>query len=168
MDVRFINPFIMAIKNVFSTMVRTEVTVGKPQVRTAELRSADVSGVIGLSGDATGAVVLSFPRVVACKVASMFAGAELTPEDEDFADAIGELANMIAGNAKKDFGGVAVTISLPSVIVGAGHQVSQLRASPQLVIPCQTPMGPFNVEVAMLVPKKGAAQPETEAVGAAT
>jgi CheY-specific phosphatase CheX len=75
MDVRFINPFIVAIKNIFSTMVRTEVTVGKPRVRTEELRSADVSGVIGLSGDATGAVVLSFPRVVACKVASMFAGA---------------------------------------------------------------------------------------------
>jgi chemotaxis protein CheX len=168
MDVRFVNPFVAAIKNVFSTMVGVEVTIGKPHVRTEEFRSADVSGIIGLSGDATGAIVLSFPRVVACKVASMFAGAELGPEHEDFTDAIGELANMIAGNAKKDFGGLAVSISLPSVIVGAGHQVCQLKDSPQLVIPCQTPMGPFNVEVAMLAPKKGAAPPETEAVGAAT
>ena len=168
MDVRFINPFISAIRNVFSTMVRTEVTIGKPQVRPGDLCSADVSGVIGLSGDATGAVVLSFPKVVACKIASMFAGAELSLEHPDFTDAIGELANMVAGNAKKDFSGLNVSISLPSVIVGAGHQVSQLRNSVQLVIPCQTPMGPFNVEVAMVAHKKAAAQNRPAAVGVST
>ncbi len=166
MDVRFINPFIAAIKNVFSTMVKTDVTIGKPMIRPGDHRSADVSGVIGLSGDVAGAVVLSFPKEVACRLASAFAGTELTVDDEDFTDAIGELANMVAGNAKKDLSGFSVSISLPSVIVGAGHTVSQsAKAGPQLVIPCQSPFGPFEVEVAMVAKKSAVA--ELEAVGAA-
>ena len=152
-------------------MVQTEVGIGKSMIRTEELHSADVSGVIGLSGDVAGAVVLSFPARVASKLASRFAGVELDVGQEDFSDAIGELTNMVAGNAKKDFGGLNVTISLPSVIVGAGHQVSQSSNSPQLVIPCQTLLGPFNVEVAMVVHKKSEATPAPappERVGAAT
>lgn len=32
MDVRFINPFIAATKSVFSTMVDTEIVIGRPSV----------------------------------------------------------------------------------------------------------------------------------------
>ena len=166
MDVKFINPFIAAIKNVFSTMVQVEVSVGKPQLRSDQISSADVSGVIGLSGDVTGAVVLSFPEKVATRLASKFAGVEMEIDHPDFADAVGELTNMVAGNAKKDLTGLSVSISLPSVIVGAQHEVSQLKACPQLVIPCQTPLGPFNVEVSMLVEKQSQARAEPAAVGA--
>lgn len=153
MDVRFINPFISSIKAVFRTMVNTEVTVGKPYVHNESAATADVSGVIGFSGDASGCVVLSFPKEVACKAASAFAGIDIDEAHPDFADAVGELANMIAGNAKKDFAGMSVSISLPSVIVGKEHVVSQSRLCPRLIIPCETGLGTFQVEVAMIVEK---------------
>ena len=67
----------------------------------------------------------------------------------------------------KDFTGFNVSISLPSVIIGAGHQVAQSpKASPQVVFPCQSPFGPFEVEVALLV--ENAVQAKPEAVGAAS
>ncbi len=166
MDVRLINPFVAAISNVFETMVNVKVKIGKPVLKSAEMISADVSGVIGLSGDVQGCVVLSFPGPVACKLASAFAGEEMTMEHPDFADAIGELANMVAGNAKKDFGDYNAAISLPSVITGAGHNVSQSKAYPYLVIPCETPMGSFNVEVAFVAEKKTETAPQP--AGAAT
>jgi chemotaxis protein CheX len=50
MDVRYVNPFMAAVRNVFATMVHTEVTAGRPSLRPQENRSADVSGVIGFSG----------------------------------------------------------------------------------------------------------------------
>lgn len=153
MDVRYINPFIRAIKNVFSTMLKTEVAVQKPHVKTDARASADVSGVIGFTGDATGCVVLSFPKEVACNAASTFAGLPITLESPDLVDAIGELANMVAGNAKKDFEGVRISISLPSVIIGEDHIVGQSRMVPRLVIPCNSPLGDFYVEVAMKVDK---------------
>ena len=91
-----------------------------------------------------------------CVLASSFAGVELGMNHPDFTDAIGELANMVAGNAKKDFPDSEVSISLPSVIIGPGHTVSQSKASPFLVIPCETDFGQFNVEVAMIVNTKKA------------
>jgi chemotaxis protein CheX len=166
MDVRYINAFISSISNVFKTMLNTEVSVGKPLLKETEMKSADVSGVIGLSGGVQGCVVLSFPLDVACKLATAFAGAELGPDDPDFADAIGELTNMVAGNAKKDFPGVHASISLPSVITGEGHTVSQSRSSPFLVIPCETGKGSFNVEVALIEKKKESSTVSAAAVGA--
>lgn len=167
MDVRLINPFIAAIGNVFETMVNIKVTVGKPTLKSDEMVSADVSGVIGLSGDVQGCVVLSFSEDVACKLAGAFSGQEMTMDHPDFADAIGELANMVAGNAKKDFCGFKANISLPSVITGAGHTVSQSKAFPYLIIPCSTPIGDFRVEVAF-VTKDERAKAHAKASCAAT
>ncbi len=163
MDVRYINPFMRAIKNVFSTMLNLDVGLRKPHIKTDGTASADVSGVIGFSGDAAGCVVLSFPNDVACKIATRFAGMPITPESPDMVDAIGELANMVAGNAKKDFEGVQIQISLPSVVIGKDHVIGQSRMSPRLVIPCGSPLGDFYVEVAMRVEK-----PVVVAQGAST
>jgi chemotaxis protein CheX len=157
MDVKFVNAFIGSIINVFKTMVHVDVKVGKPAIREAKLVSAEVSGVIGLSGDIVGSVVLSFPGDSATKLASAFAGAPLTLDSPDFADAIGELANMVAGNAKKDFDGYNASISLPSVIIGPGHSVSQSKVWPFLVIPCETPLGLFSVEIALKTIKRSLA-----------
>jgi chemotaxis protein CheX len=167
MDVKFINPFVNAITNVFETMVHTKVTIGKPMLKQADVVTAEVSGIIGLSGDVQGCVVLSFSGEVACKVASTFAGTELTLKSPDFSDAIGELANMVAGNAKKDFEGHHASISLPSVIIGPGHRVSQSRSSPFLIIPCQTALGNFTVEVALIASKQAGSKPAQPAMAGA-
>jgi len=166
MDVRFINPFILAINNVFETMLNTKVKVGKPLLKKADRLTAEVSGIIGLSGDVQGCVVLSFPDEVACRIASAFAGEELALDSPDFPDAIGELTNMVAGNAKKDFTGCETSISLPSVIIGPGHIVSQSKTSPFLVIPCETSLGRINVEVALIPVKKPASKATRSVAGA--
>lgn len=159
MDVRFINPFIASIKNVFSTMVATDIQIGKPFiVKASEEPGADVSSVIGLSGDAVGCVVLGLPMQTAINAASKFAGIEMTQDHPDFGDALGELCNMVAGQAKANFGDeFQVTISLPSVIIGKEHVVSQSRAKPRLALPCESALGKFHVEVAMVIEKKAEA-----------
>ena len=153
MDVRYINPFIKSIGNVFKTMLSVDIAFDKPRLTAEKMDRPDVSGVIGFSGDASGAVVLSFQKHVAAKIVSQFAGAELDIGHEDFADAIGELANMVAGGAKSDFEGLDISISLPSVIIGEKHEVSPSNAYPQLVIPCNSPLGSFNVCVTMKIEK---------------
>ena len=149
MDVQYINPFVMAVKRVFETTLRTKVQIGKAFVKHDPSASADVSGVIGLSGDVVGCVVLSLPSAVAAKAASEFAGTGIDENHPDFADAIGELANMVVGSAKKEFQGVDVSFSLPSVITGKQHMVSTPRQTPRIVIPCETQFGPVYVEVGM-------------------
>lgn len=153
MDIRYINPFIKSIQNVFKTMLSAEVEFGKPHVGTDNEPRPDVSGIIGFSGDATGSVVLSFSQDVAINAASTFAGMPMEMHTEDFADAIGELANMVAGGAKAEFEGLNVNISLPSVIIGEGHEVSRSGVYPRLVIPCNCALGTFVVGVSMKVQK---------------
>jgi chemotaxis protein CheX len=152
MDVRFINPFVAATKTVFTTMVATDINIGKPYIiRAHQEQSADVSAVIGMSGDAVGCVVLSLPMQTACNVASKFAGTPLNQSHPDFSDALGELANMVAGQAKAKFEALNVSISLPSVIVGQEHVVSQSRAKPRLALPCHSDLGDFTVEVVLVI-----------------
>lgn len=169
MDVRFINPFMVSIHQVFKTMVNLEIQVLKPTLKRKGETSADVSSVIGFSGDAAGACVLCFSSEVACRLAGAFAGEEMTPQHPDFADALGELANMIAGGAKARFDGLSVSISLPSVIIGKEHEVSVTGVSsdaPRLMIPCESEMGNFFVEIAMVV-KTPKDQTESKAAPAA-
>jgi len=156
MDVEYINPFVGAVQNVFRTMLGLEAKFGKPYLKQEETACADVSAVIGFSGDAAGSVVISFPKLVAARTASTFAGMDLKEDHPDFADALGELANMVAGNAKKDFEGVDISISLPNVIIGENHRVSRSNAVPRLVIPCESSLGPFYVEVGMKIEKAAA------------
>ncbi len=169
MDVRYINPFIVSIKDVFSTMAGVEVEVLKPKMKLGHSETVGVTGVIGLSGDALGACLLCFPTDVACKLASAFSGEEMNESHPDFADAIGELANMVAGGAKGQLDGLAISISLPSVVIGDPHEVIMTGApsgTPRLIIPCQTELGQFHVEVAMVVGEQ-AGQQQTNAASAA-
>ncbi len=156
MDVRFINPFIKSIRNVYQTMMRTDIVFGKPQVKTDGCKNPDVSAVIGYSGDASGAVVIAYQRQAAITTASKFASMELDVSHPDFADALGEIANMIAGGAKAEFEGLDVDPSLPSVIVGDNHEVSNSKVNPSLTIPCDCSFGAFNVHVTMKLEKQAA------------
>jgi chemotaxis protein CheX len=156
MDVRYINPFVKSVSNTFETMCGLAVTVGKAQLKIGDDPRTDVSAIVGLSGDAAGSVVLHFTFESASKVASAFAGTEITPKHPDFADALGELANMVTGGAKCQFEGLSISISLPSVVVGHNHNVSASKSSPRIVIPCTTTAGIFYIEVGMVLAKPAA------------
>ncbi len=156
MDVRFINPFVKSICNTFETMCSLPVTVKKPEMKTDNGPTSDVSSIIGFSGDAAGSVALHFSFDTASQLATKFAGIDITPEHDDFADAIGELANMVAGGAKAQFQGVDVSISLPNVIVGLNHNLSASKSVPRIIIPCDTELGSFIVEIGMILTKQPA------------
>ena len=145
-DPKLIVPAMNSVKAVFQTMVKVDVTIERPTIKTLPGVSYDVSGIIGLSGDLAGSIVLSFPTDTASKLVSQFAGCPLDPTSPEFPDAVGELANMIAGGAKKAFGFKA-NISTPNVVIGSGHVIARLSDVPCVVIPCKTALGDFAVEI---------------------
>ncbi|MCH8966902.1 MAG: chemotaxis protein CheX [Planctomycetes bacterium] len=166
MDVRYINPFVKSICNTFETMCELKVSVGKPTLSEDQSAANDVSAIIGFSGDAAGSVVLRFSFDVAAKIASSFAKIEITPDHADFADALGELANMVAGGAKSKFEGLMISISLPNVVIGKHHHFPVSKNAPRLIIPCGTSVGSFNVEIGMVLARKGGKIPELATSGA--
>jgi chemotaxis protein CheX len=147
MDPQYIKPFIASIQNVFSTMMQLPVTVKAPKIKDNPSTTYDVSGIIGLSGDVVGSVVLSFPKDTAERIVSLLTGSPMTADSPDFADAIGEIVNMVSGGAKASFAGKKVSISCPSVVVGPGHKVAKQHDAPTIVIPCATDCGEVAIEV---------------------
>jgi chemotaxis protein CheX len=149
MNVRYINPFVTSTKNVFATMLNTHVLIGKARVREPDEARADVAALIGFSGDASGSVRLCFSRITAVRVASKFAETDVAPASPELADALGELANMVAGHAKASLEGLDVSISLPRVLLGGTDALPAGSHSPVLVLPCDSALGRFSVEVTM-------------------
>lgn len=150
MDANYILPYIESTKNVFQTMMQLTVRVGKPTPQSAiPSHSSDVSGIIGMSGDVVGVTILSFPMETAKAIVTKFVGMEMPEDSEDFGDAIGELVNMVTGGAKAKFEGKDVSISCPSVVVGANHKVQQMSDATAISIPCSCDCGSFAVEVSI-------------------
>jgi chemotaxis protein CheX len=148
MNVNYINPFLIAIQNVFKTMIDIPITLGKPLIKKGKAADHEVSGIIGLSGEVTGSVVISLSEKVALRLASAMLHEEITEIEGDGTDAIGEIANMIAGNAKAKFPTDKTTLSVPNVIIGK-HKVSYPSGIPIISIPCETESGNVVVDIAL-------------------
>jgi len=147
MDPNYITPFIRSIQNVFTTMLQLDVKVESPSIKADSTASFDVTGIIGLSGDVVGSVVLSLPASTAEATVARFTGMELDVNSEDFADAVGELVNMVAGGAKAMFVNRDVSISCPSVVLGENHRIAAPKDVPCIVIPCRTDCGELAIEI---------------------
>lgn len=149
MDASYIKPFIASIQNVFVTMLQLPVTVQAPRLKAKPELNYDVSGIIGMSGDVVGTVTLSLPKDTAERIVALFCGQPLATDNPDFADAVGELVNMVSGGAKAMFSGKRVSISCPSVVIGAKHIVATQADTPCIVIPCSTDCGELAIELAI-------------------
>lgn len=149
MDAGMITPFINAIQNVFSTMFQLPVEIGEPRLKTDHKGTHDISGIIGVSGEMVGTIVLSMPSDAATSIVTLFTGMDFDTDSPDFADAVGELINMISGNAKAEFQRKNVSISCPSVVIGADHTIAVQSGTPCVLIPCTTDCGEVVLEVAL-------------------
>ncbi|MBD3419171.1 MAG: chemotaxis protein CheX [Chitinivibrionales bacterium] len=149
MDVSFVNPFLKATDDTFKTMLNVELAIGAPTLKKDAKHAFDVSGVIGLSGEAQGLISVSFPRDIAFKVVSTLIGAEVKEVGAELIDGIGEIANIIAGNAKQYLTEYNLSISLPNVVVGADHRIEVQSGIPTIIVPLSSPIGDFAMEVAL-------------------
>jgi chemotaxis protein CheX len=149
MDAKWINAFLTTTVGVFRTMFSIEAIPGTPRLKVEPFPTADISGIIGFSGEAQGSIALSFPSGTALKVVSALIGAPMQELGTEVADAIGELANIVAGNVKKEIPQVQLSISLPQVVVGPSHKISGQSTIPTIVVPFTTPMGEFAIEICL-------------------
>ena len=138
-----------AAEHVFRAALRRDGAFGKPvRGRLPNLQN-DASAIIGRTGDVVGTVVLSLPAATASKIVECFVGSPIDIKNVDFADAVGELVNMISGGATAKFDGQEVRISCPSVVIGQGHTVQQPSGSVSISIPCESSCGGFSVDVSI-------------------
>lgn len=149
MDVTIVNPFISSAIETFKTMLDEKIIPAKPYVKKDKVNLYDVSGIIGISGKAQGSIALSFSKNAALKVVSRMLGYQLKVIGPELSDGIGELTNIIVGYAKKDLTRLALSISLPNVIVGKHHMLKAPMEVATMVVPFTSGMGEFAMEVTL-------------------
>ncbi|GHU09523.1 chemotaxis protein CheX [Spirochaetia bacterium] len=137
---QYIQPFIDVCINVFKEFIGVDLIVERPYISDqSSVTEWDVSGVIGLTGEARGAVVISMKKDLALRLTTELTGTGHTEFDSDVADAIGEVINIIAGNAKRGLEETfRLVISLPTIIQGKQHSIKWPTAQTRIIcIPFQ-------------------------------
>lgn len=147
MKAKYINPFLAASLNLFKDYLEVNCSHQPPFLNTEPQNLKEVSGIIGLAGETVGAVVLSFDRQTAINMAEKFAGKKFVGLTNDVIDAVGELVNIIAGNAKKDLVDFRIVISLPGVVTGTDAKIKWPSGIPVITIPFTSDMGEWSVNV---------------------
>jgi len=123
---KYIQPFIKVCESVFRNFCKAEAKVGRVFfiARDNQDLNWDISGIIGLSGQISGAVSISMRDIVAFRITKNLTTVEHSSFDIDVIDAIGEIINIIAGNVKKEFEeSFRTAISLPSIVEGKSHRI---------------------------------------------
>ena len=149
MDVKLINPFIDATMYVLETLASTKATAGKPYVKKNGAAQGDISGVIGLSGEARGTISVSFSEKCIAGIVSKMFGEEITGVDDEVKDAVGEITNMISGQARQRLAqeGRILKGGVPTVVVGKNHSITHITNRPVIAIPFESQYGGFSIEV---------------------
>lgn len=113
-------------RSVFSTMLGVELMHLPLEVDPLTHFTDCISAMVGLAGTYNGLVSIHQPVSLGTKLASIMLDMELEEGDQDVLDALGEVANMIAGNFKQHLskGGQDVRLSTPSVATGRDYMIS--------------------------------------------
>ncbi|MCX8111532.1 MAG: chemotaxis protein CheX [Syntrophorhabdaceae bacterium] len=137
MDVQYINPFIVAAQTVFKTMLSINIDMGKPQLKNTCVTSGDITGIMGLAGDKKGTVAISLREQGAKYIYKTLIGDECDGITQDVVDAVGEITNIISGQARKEFEkkGINLNAAIPMVIVGKRVEMNFITKLPIISLP---------------------------------
>lgn len=94
----------------------------------------DYTGIIGISGNRRGNVYFTAPRQMLGYLLMVQGETEIN--DENCTDLVGEIANTLSGNARRDLGRDFM-ISVPVVLRGKPDQLLLAKENRSFVIPIQ-------------------------------
>jgi len=108
----------LATREVFEIMLGCNLQAGNGAPPTG-----DFTAMVGIAGQLCGLLTLRCSAHSAALMASKMLGADIKESDPQLWDAVGEIANMIAGNFKNKLTGMGdrCLLSVPTVITGTDY-----------------------------------------------
>ena len=152
-EIDYINPVIAGLEGVFKTMLDCQVERTGLGLMENSHALYPVSGIIGVSGKGVGTIVVSMQRSVALKIAEVMLMMEgLTEIDNDVLDAVGEITNMVCGDAKAKLAQFQLSISLPNILCGEECWLHFPQNSHPISIPFKCPWGLLALQIGFSFP----------------
>ncbi len=148
MNVELAKPFIKAAVDVLSMMAMVTPRPGKPYVKKNSNAVGDVTGIVGITGDMNGTISITFTKNCAVTIVKNMLGDDIQDIVQDVQDAVGEIVNMVSGQARAGLveQGLNFSGSTPSVIMGDNHTISHISSATIMAIPFSTDAGDFTIE----------------------
>ena len=154
-DVNLLNPFIAATLECLQQMAQAKPERKRVFVKTDPLMHGDICGIIGMTNGITGSCVVSFPEMLARRIV-----ARLLSDDPNtiaagmVEDGIGEVANMVAGGAKRKFVDTPYRFDISTPTVVHGEPVKLFNPADTVAIACEFSADPtwpetFLIEIAL-------------------
>ncbi|HOT45258.1 MAG TPA: chemotaxis protein CheX [Spirochaetota bacterium] len=150
-NAEFVNPFLEAASAVFKSILNVDLRRGKLVIKESPIPSLDVAILIGITGGVTGEVVYSMGYNMAFKIAqTLVPGLTDDQVKHEYKDVMGEMANMITGNAMNLFAttGKRINMTTPTVVEGKDFTITLIKQT-TLGINLYSPMGQLEMNVAL-------------------
>jgi len=143
------NILINAMLEVFSSMIFIDITAEPAEKDGTAAMEYNLVSLIGLAGDLKGILAIQCPGAVAMGITSAMLGMEVTELGGDVKDAIGEIANMVAGGLKEGLipAGKKIELAIPTTVIGTSVRTSGLSGASRVMIPFTCPLGRFGIEL---------------------
>lgn len=150
MRIELLNPFIVAAGEVLNQELGVKANRGKLSLQRDTYVSDDITVLISLVGDIWGVAIISLSFDTAKTIVSHMLGEEITEFNELAQSGVGELGNVITGQAatKLAQAGYKADISVPTMIVGKGSRISTFDID-RLIVPLETEFGVVSLTLAL-------------------
>ncbi len=130
-----VSVFVDSVLHYFTTTVQQVAECGTPYLalgRTPEI--SDYTGMIRISGQREGVVFFTAPKSMLCVMLMRMQETDMS--HDNLCDLVGEIANTLSGNARRDFG-PQFKISVPSIVCGREAEVAYPANTRPIVIPIE-------------------------------
>jgi chemotaxis protein CheX len=157
MEPRLIDIFIASARFVLESIGLAPLAVGDTALEKGHRRFGDLISRIDLSGEKTsGNLVVGFESATACGIAAALLGEPQPELNDDVRSVIGEITNMVCGDAKRRLGEIGIVIGMARPeLLGDGQPLPPPVGDEGVVIfPCSSAVGAFvvSVDFAVLAP----------------
>ncbi len=136
-------------KDVFSSMLMMEIEGLDLSNQPRSKIPSNLTSMIGLGGGIRGLLAVHCPAEVAQSITGSFLGMEVKEIDEDVKDAIGEIANMVAGNLKIAYAdaGLNIELAIPTTVIGDSFRISGIGGARRHNVSFKMESGTFWIEL---------------------
>ncbi|NLY85528.1 MAG: chemotaxis protein CheX [Tissierellia bacterium] len=148
MKAEYVNSFYKATQDVFNLMLDLDVERGNIKVVEGLVSSRNANVVLGVTGDLKGSILFSFTKDMTLEMVRIMSGLEMKTIDNFVSSALGEVANIIGGNALTNLTCYNYICDLvpPQVIIGEYKSLSMANKK-ALLIPLRTDIGEFDINI---------------------
>lgn len=142
-------PFSQATREVFKLLLDLDASTGNPQTLDSLADSDDdIHIAIGITGDLSGEIYYRFPRETTLKIVTIMSGMEIKQVDDFVTSALGEIANIISGNAMTNLSEQKILCDiLPPRVLDANEQIAPEEHRAVTVAQVKTSIGDVDLGV---------------------